>query len=110
MTGSPAALCGNVLYLGVAGGAWAAAAFMTGSGTRVTAVWTRQHAGLLAAAFCHTLASVADPSAAVHFAWQRFITHQPAGNVLQMTWDVAALLWCRRKECHFNYMNKKKKN
>lgn len=55
-------------------------------------VWTGQHTGLLAAAFCHTLAPVADPFAAVHFAWQRFITCQAAGDVLQMTWDVAALL------------------
>lgn len=81
-----------MLYLGCAGGAWAAAAFMTGSGARVAAVWTRQHAGLLAAAFCQTLASVADPLAAVNFARQRFITRQAAGNVLQMTRDVAALL------------------
>lgn len=51
-TGSPAVLSGSVLYLGSAGGAWAAAAFMTGSATRVATVWTRQHAGLLAAAFC----------------------------------------------------------
>lgn len=106
-TGGPAALRGGVLYLGCAVGAWAAAALMTGSGARVAAVWTKQHAGLLAAAFCHTLTPVAQPSAAVHITWQRFITHQAAGNVLQMTWDVAALLWCQRKERHFNHRNLK---
>lgn len=51
-TGGPAVLCGGVLYLGSAGGAWAAAAFMTWSGARVTTVWTRQYAGLVASAFC----------------------------------------------------------
>lgn len=51
-TGSPAVLSGSVLYLGSAGGAWAAGAFMTRSGARVATVWTRQRAGLLAAAFC----------------------------------------------------------
>lgn len=65
---------------------------MTGSGARVATVWTRQRAGLLAAASCQTLAPVADAFAAVHFAWQRFITRQATRNVLQMTWDVAALL------------------
>lgn len=94
-TGSPAAH--SVLYLGSAGSAWAAAAFMTGSGARVATVWTRQHAGLLAAAFCQALAPVTDPSAAVLFAWQHFIACQATGNVLQMTWDVAALLWARRR-------------
>lgn len=81
------------LYLGSAGGAWAAAAFMTGDPARVAAVWTRQGAGLLAAAFCQAVAAVANPFAAVHFAWQQFIARQAAGNVLQMTRDVAALLW-----------------
>lgn len=65
-----------MLYLGSAGGAWAAAAFMTGSGARVATVWTRQRAGLLAAASCQALAPVADPSAAVHFTGQRLITCQ----------------------------------
>lgn len=65
---------------------------MTGSGARVATFWTRQCAGLLAAAFCQTLAPVADPSAAVHFTWQSFITYQATGNVLQMTWNVATLL------------------
>ena len=91
-TGSPAVLRGSVPYLGGAGGAWAAAAFMTGSGARVAAVWTRQRAGLLAAAFCQTVAPVADPSAAVHLAGQGFVTRQATGNVLQVTGDVAALL------------------
>lgn len=30
----------KINYLGVAGGAWAAAAFVAGGGTRVTTVWT----------------------------------------------------------------------
>lgn len=89
-TGSAAAL--RALYLGGAGGAWAAAAFMTGSGAWVATVCTRQQAGLLAASFCQTLAPVADPSAAVVLTQQRFITHQATRNVLQVTWDVAALL------------------
>lgn len=65
---------------------------MTGSGARVAAVWTRQHAGLLAAAFRQALASVADPLAAVNLARQRFVARQAAGDVLQVTRDVAALL------------------
>lgn len=65
---------------------------MTGSGARVAAVWTRQRAGLLAAAFCHALGPVADPSAAVHFTRHHFVTHQAAGDILQVTRDVAALL------------------
>lgn len=65
---------------------------MTGSSTRVATVWTRQHTGLLAAAFCQTLAPVAESSAVVNFTWQCFITCQATRNVLQMTWDVAALL------------------
>ncbi len=89
-SGSPAALI--VSYLGGAGGV-RAAAFMTGSGAWVAAVWTRRGAGLLAAAFCQTLAPVTDPSAAVLFTRQCFITRQAAGNVLQMARDVASLLW-----------------
>lgn len=58
----------------------------------MAAVWTRLRAGLLAAAFCQALAPVTDPSAAVLFTWQRFVTRQATGNVLQMTWDVAPLL------------------
>lgn len=85
------------MYLGSAGGAWAAAAFMTGSGARVAAVWTRQRAGLPAAALCQAIAPVANPFAAVHFTWQGFITGQAARNVLQMTGDVAALLWVDRR-------------
>lgn len=65
---------------------------MTGSRARVAAVWTRQRARLLAAAFCQALSPVADPSAAVRFAGQHFIACQAARNVLQMTRDVAALL------------------
>lgn len=98
-SGGPAAL--SVSYLCSAGGARAAAAWMTGSGARVAAVWTRQHTGLLAAAVCQTLAPVADPSAAVVFTWQCFVACQATGNVLQVTRDVAALLWDRRKERHF---------
>lgn len=92
-TGSPAVRSGSVLYLGSAGGAWAAAAFMTRSGARVATVWTRQHAGLLAATFCYAITPVANPSAAVHFTQQSFITRQATRNVLQMTWDVTAFLW-----------------
>lgn len=65
---------------------------MTGDRARVAAVWTRQGAGLLAAAFCQAVAPVADPFAAVHLARQQFTARQAARNVLQMTWDVAALL------------------
>lgn len=36
---------------------------------------------------------MAKPPAAVHFARQPFIARQATRNVLQMTWDVAALLW-----------------
>lgn len=71
---------------------------MTGDRARVAAVWTRQGAGLLAAAFCQAVAPVAHPFAAVHFAWQQFIAGQAAGNVLQMTGDVAALLWVEGKK------------
>lgn len=58
----------------------------------MAAVWTRQRAGLLAAASCQTLAPVADLSAAVHLTWQLFVTRQATRNVLQVTRDVAALL------------------
>lgn len=58
----------------------------------MAAVWTRQRAGLLAAAFWQALSPVADASAAVHFAGQHFIAHQATRNVLEMTRDVAALL------------------
>lgn len=73
---------------------------MTGSAARVAAVGARQRAGLLAAASRRALGPVADPSAAVHFTRQRLVTRQAAGNVLQVTRDVAALLWGRRKERH----------
>lgn len=51
---------------------------MTGSGARVAAVWTRQRAGLAAAAFWQAVAPVTDSSAAVRFTWQLFITRQAA--------------------------------
>lgn len=79
-------------YLGSAGGLRAAAAFMTGNGTRVAAVWTRQRAALLAAVLRQAVAPVADPSASVDLARQRLVAHQAARNVLQVTGDVAALL------------------
>lgn len=78
--------------LGAAGGAWAAGALVAGGAARVAAVWTRQRAGLQAAAPPQTVAPVADPSAAVHLARQRFVTRQATGDVLQVTRDVAALL------------------
>lgn len=65
---------------------------MTGSSAWVAAVWTRQRAGLLAAAFWQALSPVTDAFAAVRLAGQRFITHQATRNVLEMTRDVAALL------------------
>lgn len=65
---------------------------MTGSSARVAAVWSRQRAGLLAAAFWQALSPVTDAFAAVRLAGQRFITHQATRNVLEMTRDVAALL------------------
>lgn len=86
-----------LLYLGSAGGAGAAAAFMAGSGARVAAVWTGQCARLLAAALSQTLVPVADPSTAVEFTRQLFVTCQATRNVLQMTGNVAALLHSTRK-------------
>lgn len=65
---------------------------MTGSGTRVAAVWTRAHTGLLAHGLAHTLAAVANPPAPVHLTWKVFVTGQTTGNVLEMARDVAALL------------------
>lgn len=65
---------------------------MAGCSTRVAAVGTRQHAGLVAAAFCQALAAVADPPAVVHFTRQLLVTREAAGDVLQMTRDVATLL------------------
>ena len=78
---------------------------MTGNSTRVATVWTRQRAGLLAAAFCQAVGPVADPSAAVHLTRQRFVTRQAARNVLQMTRDVAALLEVKEKEHHFTLLS-----
>lgn len=91
----------SVLYLGSAGGAWTVAAFMTGSRTRVAAVWTWQCAGLLAATFRYALCPVAQPPAAVHFTRQHLITCQATRDVLQMTWDVAALLRVKEKNATF---------
>lgn len=82
----------KINYLGEAGGAWAAAAFVAGGGTRVTAVWTWQRARLQAAAVRRALPPVADASAAVHLAGQRFVTNQAARDVLQVARDVAAFL------------------
>lgn len=75
---------------------------MAGSGARVAAVGTRERAGLLAAAAVRqALAPVAEPLAAVHFTRQRLVAHQAAGDVLQVTRDVAALLLGRRKRFNF---------
>lgn len=82
----------KINYLGGAGGAWAAAAFVAGGGTRVTTVWTWQRARLRAAAVRRALPPVADASAAVHLARQRFVTHQATRDVLQVARDVAAFL------------------
>lgn len=82
----------KINYLGGAGGAWAAAAFVAGGGTQVTTVWTWQCARLQAAAVRRALPPVADASAAVHLAGQRFVTNQAARDVLQVAWDVAAFL------------------
>lgn len=65
---------------------------MTRGAAWVAALWTRQRAGLLAVTVWQTFATVADPSAAVHFTRQCFITGQATGDVLQVAWDVAALL------------------
>lgn len=64
----------------------------------MAAVGSRQRAGLLAAAFGQTLLPVAEPFAAVRFTGQQLITRQTAGNVLQMAWDVAALLRIKGNE------------
>lgn len=82
----------KINYLGEAGGAWAAAAFVAGGGTRVTTVWTQQRARLQAAAVRRALPPVADASAAVHLAGQRFVTNQATRDVLQVARDVAASL------------------
>lgn len=58
----------------------------------MAALWTRARAGLLARRLAHTLAAVADPTAAVHLTWKVFVTCQATGNVLQVARDVAALL------------------
>jgi len=97
-----------VSYLGAAGGAWAAGALVAGGAARVAAVWTRQRAGLQAAAPPQTVAPVADPSAAVHLARQRFVTRQATGDVLQVTRDVAALLRAEEKRRRFKITGRKK--
>lgn len=84
------------IYLGGAGGSWAAAAFVTGGGAGVTAVWAGQRAGLQAAAVRQALPPVADASAAMHLARQHFVTNQTARDVLKVAWDVAAFLPSRR--------------
>lgn len=58
----------------------------------MAAVGPRPHAGLSAAALSHALGAVADPPAAVVAAGQGLVARQAAGNVLQVTGDVAALL------------------
>lgn len=63
----------------------------------MAAVWARNRAGLLAAALWQALPPVADASAAVHFAGQRFIARQAARDVEEVTSDVAALLRAREK-------------
>lgn len=78
--------------LGSASSARAAVSFVARSSARVAAVRTRQQAGLLAVTVWQTVAAVADPSAAVHFTRQCFVTRQATGDVLQVARDVAALL------------------
>lgn len=87
----------KINYLGGTEGSWAVAAFVTGGGAGVTAVWARQRAGLqAAAAVCQALPPVADPSAAMHLTRQRFVTNQTARDVLKVARDVAAFLSSRR--------------
>lgn len=86
----------KITYLGGAGGFWAAAASVTGGGAGVTAVWARQCAGLQAAAIPQALPPVADPSATMHLARQRFVTNQSTRDVLKVARDVAAFLPSRR--------------
>lgn len=58
----------------------------------MAAVGPRPHAGLPAAALPHALGAVADPPASVVATGQGLVARQAAGNVLQVTGDVAALL------------------
>lgn len=90
-------MVGLFVYLGSAGGAWAAAASVTGSSAGVAAVGAGQRARLLAATLRQASSTVAEPFAAVHFTRQHLITCQPTGNVLQVTRDVAALLWRKQR-------------
>lgn len=66
---------------------------MTGSGTRVAAVWTRTPTGLPAHGLTtQTLAAVANTTAPVNLTRKIFVTRQTTGNVLEVARDVAALL------------------
>lgn len=58
----------------------------------MAAVWPRPDARLAAAVLAHAVAAVADPPAAVAPAGQGLAARQAAGDVLQVTGDVAALL------------------
>lgn len=82
----------RLFYLGTAGGAWAVTAMVAGRWARMAAVRTRLYTGLPAAALAHAVAAVADPPAAVASTGQSLVASQAAGNVLQVTGDVAALL------------------
>lgn len=71
----------------------------------MAAVWARQRARLQADAVCQALPPVADPSAAMRLARQRFVTHQTTGDVLEVARDVAALLSSRT--AFFNHKDRK---